>query len=703
MKKLLFLFLTIAFIGTSFAKDISPEKAKQIAKKAYFQRLNNYLTPTPFDQIIISEEYSIKENGETMYYIFNFENYGFLILSADDVMVPVLGYSLDRPYVQSEVSENFLGLMNNYVENIKYIKENQLVADNYVKTKWNNINNLDTENFSSSKAVVVDVLTHSTWNQDYPYNYFCPEDAAGPNGHVYAGCVATCMSQIMYYWRWPETGNGSSSYYAPGYGTQSVDYGNTTYDYNGMEDNSDSFASEEMAKLQYHAGVSVEMGYGADGSGAFSQDVDNAFRDYFRYSNSCQLLYKSSYTYTVWKGFVQDELDDACPMYYAGVSGDGGHAFVCDGYTDDDEFHFNFGWSGSANGWYTLYDVNGFSSNQQVVRNIFPSGSETYPTVWSGTKNVPHIRGVIEDGSGPIDNYENNTSKAWLIDPSLNGQMAQSITINILEMDIASGDELTIYDGADASAPVIGTFSGNTPPAAMTSTDAVVFITFESNASSTGEGFRIHYAATQEAACGSNIVLTEQEGEFTDGSGDSFDYVNGKNCSWKIEPQFGSQITINIDSFKTQEDEDHLTIYDGVTFTILDDFSGDVASGTHVYETPKLLATWKTDQIIADEGWVITYNSDIASTVNENSSIEAISLYPNPASEKLSVYFLTNNKQDISIKLYDIKGAPVYQESLSNFSGRYINSLDISKFSKGVYFIKIYTDTDVYTEKVVIK
>jgi hypothetical protein len=177
------------------------------------------------------------------------------------------------------------------------------------------------------------------WNQDYPYNALCPEDPDGPGGHVYAGCVATAMSMIMYYYRYPVQGIGTHSYYASGYGTQSVNYGQTYYNWDAMMNEISSTSGQSIpaiAELQYHAGVSVNMGYGNQSSGAYSIDVPAALISHFGYATSTQYLSRSSYTATVWENMVVEQLDAAKPVYYSGVDPTpvtgGGHAFIVDGY-----------------------------------------------------------------------------------------------------------------------------------------------------------------------------------------------------------------------------------------------------------------------------------------------------------------------------------------------------------------------------------
>jgi hypothetical protein len=78
---------------------------------------------------------------------------------------------------------------------------------------------------------------------------------------------------------------------------------------------------------------------------------------------------------------LKTQIDAGRPVYYSGRDiDDGGHAFVCSGYTDTDLFHFNFGWSGSNNGYYSVDNVGGFFNDQAAVIDIYPENSNTYPS-----------------------------------------------------------------------------------------------------------------------------------------------------------------------------------------------------------------------------------------------------------------------------------------------------------------------------------
>lgn len=122
----------------------------------------------------------------------------------------------------------------------------------------------------------------------------------------------------------------------------------------------------------YHCGVSVDMNFGPDGSGAYSKDVETALRQYFGY---CAASYqeRSKYTEEEWIALLKSELDKSQPVYFSGSSDSGGgHAIVCDGYDANDYFSFNLGWSGSGNDYYSINDVAGYHNNEAAVVNIFP-------------------------------------------------------------------------------------------------------------------------------------------------------------------------------------------------------------------------------------------------------------------------------------------------------------------------------------------
>jgi len=317
------------------------------------------------------------------FYILRFEPAGFILVAGDDKSIPILGYALDSEFPMGEPPAHVKWYLDQYSRNLQEIRQQQ---DLRVDGTWAALRRGDFSAYTFSRDVAP--LTSTSWDQDYPYNYYCPADASGPGGRVYAGCVATAMAQVMKKWNHPTTGQGSHSYYASGYGTQSANFGATTYNWAGMP-NSITTVNTEIATLLYHCGVAVDMMYAPDGSGAYGSDARNALVNYFRYNNSAQYLDASSYTSSTWATMLRSDLDLGRPIFYRGQGPSGGHAFVLDGYQGTNSFHFNWGWSGYYNGYFYLTNLNPgthtFTQYQGAIMYVYPvSQSILTGTVTSG-------------------------------------------------------------------------------------------------------------------------------------------------------------------------------------------------------------------------------------------------------------------------------------------------------------------------------
>ena len=353
------------------AELVTPETARKVATTF----LNN--NGAKADQLTdLSNEAGFKN-----LYIFN-GNPGFVVMAADDCVRPILGYSLTDKFDAKDMPENLRWWLQGYSDEIQSAIDNKTRATSETTKMWKD---LTEGNSKAGKAtMVVTPLIQTKWNQNKYYNDLCPAVSDGPNGHAYTGCIATAMAQIMKYWSYPSTGIGSHSYTWDGQ-ILNADFGATTYDWNNMldyyeyfyENGTDPYAqwlsepSEEeiaaVATLMYHCGVSVEMNYGGSstgGSGAPTLYVADALKTYFNYKNTAHYEQKSSnstinYTDAEWITMLKADLDANRPIQYGGLdpNGNGGHAFVCDGYNSDDYFHFNWGWAGRYNGYFSINNL----------------------------------------------------------------------------------------------------------------------------------------------------------------------------------------------------------------------------------------------------------------------------------------------------------------------------------------------------------
>jgi PKD repeat protein len=401
MKLRILLTILVCFLlHTSLTAELIDEyQAERVAKNFYYHH-----SQMDYNAIIFNEVITVDEQGVPVYYIFNLPaDLGFVIVSAEDASYPILGFANSGSFGLENQPPNLRSWFQVYRDQILLIREQQLSATIHIKTSWQEYDEGFKLNRGGNRNIVGPYIDDILWNQGCYYNDSCPADASGPCGHVYAGCVATAASMIMKYHHHPHQGSGSYSYVHPIYGTQSANYAATTYDWGNMPEFD---ANANVAQLLYHMGVAVDMDYGPSGSGASSALVVNALETYFNYDPVATWNYKASYTDPVWEGMVMAELNAERPLYYRGQGGQGGHAFVCDGYDDDYSgsgnvyFHFNWGWSGIYNGYYQLSALNpgsyDFTNDQAASFNLKPRTDLVPNSSFNANANTVCLGNTVE-------------------------------------------------------------------------------------------------------------------------------------------------------------------------------------------------------------------------------------------------------------------------------------------------------------------
>ncbi|MCL2168049.1 MAG: C10 family peptidase [Lentimicrobiaceae bacterium] len=416
MKKIFTHLFTSILMGMFFLGISIPLQAKKVETDKAIS-VASYLMEQQFDAtkfqgeeliLVYTAQNQNSLESQVVYYVFNVGEQGFIIISGDDIAYPVLGYSTQGKYEPDNLPSNFQIWMQDIFNTIVEGISNNLSSNNQIQEEWDAYLNRDADYFLKTRAEkAVNPLIQTTWNQSYPYWNQCPI-YSGSN--CYTGCVATAMAQLMKYHNHPATGTGSSSaYYTSSLGIYipSVSY-NVNYNFNNMggATPTTSDAITNVARLMYHCGVSVQMNYTPTGSGAYSEDVGEAITNHFSYDKAIRFEERNFYKDAEWVNLLKQELDVSRPMYYSGRDDDNnGHAFICDGYNDQNLFHFNWGWGGSNNGYFSVTPMP--SSYYPLFNAIYTGwkpnagGTYTYQIYLLSGTNLTATKSVVE----PLENF----------------------------------------------------------------------------------------------------------------------------------------------------------------------------------------------------------------------------------------------------------------------------------------------------------
>jgi len=711
MKKIFPFFLALLFSNILIAKKVDIETGKKVGIGFYYERISQY-SDTEFQKLSPDESVTVENQGVPVYYVINLKGNGWVIVSADDAVTPVLAYSFKGNFTGQDQPPQFVEWMQGYASQIGYNITHKVSAPPDVSQEWKRLTTGDPAVLRNTEFRDVTPMLQSTWDQGHPYNILCPGDGAGPGGHVWAGCVATAMCQVMYYYRWPDIGNGEHCYTPDGYDQQCANFGTTTYNWEEMMNahNNPSYNDTSMATLLWHAGISVNMMYSPNGSGAYSEDAAASMINYFRYSPNTELLYKDDYAEDTWASILRENIDNKRPLYYHGF-GSGGHAFNVDGYQGTDYFHFNWGWSGSYNGYYYLTNLNpggnNFTQGQGAIVNLYPDTlTNTYPENCSGQMVLDGITGTIDDGSGPARNYQPNSSCEWLIDPQTSSDSISDIVISFNKFNTETGnDVLRIYDGGTTNDQLLAEYSGENIPAAVTVNNNKALITFSTNGSIEGDGFFITYIATSVVWCQGMTTLTDPEGTISDGSL-NFNYKNSTNCRWKIIPENTGAVMLTFTSFNTEQDKDILKIYDIESEQLIGEISGDYTEGNmpgpFTAPSGKMFLMFNTDQSVNGQGWEGYYSSFPVGS-EEMGELSSVQVFPNPATGYLNISGKNLNSPEIDYELSDVNGRKVSGETFKVENGIFQKKIQLTGLQKGLYFLKLVSENEITFKKIVIR
>lgn len=373
MKKLLSLVAMALVAAVVSADPIDEAKAKRVAQE--------FIVPGHTMQLVyraerLDKEAAAKLSAATLksspYYVFSRgEDKGYVIVAGDNCLPLVLGYTESGNFDEKDIAPALQDMLGDWAKSIERAQA--------TGTNINNVQNNDVARFANDRVDIAP-LTTSHWHQSSPYNDMCPYRKDG-GGRAVTGCVATAASQILYYWRrdLPNTLQATTPTY--GYGdapvTESVPKG-TPMKWDLMLDKYGSEPAEykhAVAEFVFATGAATWLTYGSSTAGNIEK-IPATFSGYFG-MNGGWVAYRNSYSQEDWTQLIYNELAKGRPVMYTGQSeSQGGHAVYVDGYQRSNNLmHFNFGWGGQGDGYWTTTQetgMNGFNGSQSALINAYP-------------------------------------------------------------------------------------------------------------------------------------------------------------------------------------------------------------------------------------------------------------------------------------------------------------------------------------------
>lgn len=313
------------------------------------------------------------------FYIINVGKDAFVLVSADDAARQVLGYSFSKNFpVGADGSVQLPPHVKSFFDDLAAQMEAAVDGGANGATPVIKTNSHRTANLPAN----VEPLITTTWDQGQYYNALCPKDVNGPDGHAWAGCVATAMAQVVKFWGSPTQGRGTHGYKS-NYGWLEVNFEASNFNYatmpNELTAGSTAAQVNAVATLMYQCGVACNMSYGPAESSSYNQDARAGLINFFRFSPDMSFVEKEFFTDDAWNNLLRENLAANHPVIYSGQRGISGHTFICDGYKADDYYHFNFGWGGFCDGWYLTSAVEpggtAYNSSQSALVGIVPDNN----------------------------------------------------------------------------------------------------------------------------------------------------------------------------------------------------------------------------------------------------------------------------------------------------------------------------------------
>ncbi|MCM1451031.1 MAG: C10 family peptidase [Clostridium sp.] len=297
---------------------------------------------------------------------------GFAVVSASDLSSrAILGYSDSGEFDPHNIPASMQWWIDGYAAQIAAAEQSGAPRASFARKR------------ASTERAAIAPMVKTFWNQSAPYNDRCPL----LNGRrSVTGCLATAEAQVLNYHQFPKKATGVASYsWSTGRQTLTCDFDTIPLAWDQManvyNDKSTPEQNLAVANLMLACGMASSMDYSPSSSGATSLNGAKGAFTYFGCSQA-GILFGDWLEFEALNDYVYNYLTLHGPLLYCGQSDSGGHAFVCDGYSGDGYFHFNWGWGGMSDGYFMLNALNpgmqgiggssaGYNSNQQIIPGLY--------------------------------------------------------------------------------------------------------------------------------------------------------------------------------------------------------------------------------------------------------------------------------------------------------------------------------------------
>jgi len=705
-----------------------------------------------------------KINGVSVadYYVFNVQNgNGFVIIAADDQIIPVLAYSNESALNMNNMAPATKDWIDGYKNQIAAAIAAGTPARAETPALWQDLQTPATRIYAKTTAVTP--LLSTKWDQAPGYNNSCP-NTASTGGLSVTGCVATAMAQLMKFWNWPTVGCGYHTYYDAyssyeGSGSNmwnTANYGNTVYGWSTMPNTSSNSA---VATLMFHAGVGVNMSYSSNESGAYVtlpetypvNCAEYALKTYFHYSPSLHYLLRRGldtsasgsgsyytgpdYVYcdgeptidsineTTWINTLRTELNAGHPMLYEGQGAAGGHCWVCDGWeTTGNMFHFNWGWSGSSDGYFTVDNLappalgiggggGNFNDGQGVILGIVP---DSFPSNPGNIKLLAHLNTTT---SSPM-RYGTAFSISTKILNSGTTAFSGAFAVQLFDTGsnyITNVDSVAVSSVAAGDSTATLTFNC-TPYAATSILYNGIRIAYQATGTSTwtpvaNNGNFINYTIVgvendtdivlyDSLHLSSHSVVTGHAFSVTTSIGNQGNWGTGATDDFSGSVEAILVNTVNGDTFLIQKET-------GISIPYYSQWTGTFST-TGVGVAPGLYAVEIRHQYNGTGSFNTTGSSYFVNPVlmrvvsaptdiHPSTAGDMLSVYPNPATDQLNV--TTDGLHIKTINILDVQGRVVKSVNTDNQASM---TIDLGNIAGGIYLMQAITEEGTVTKKITV-